>query len=73
MDMVDVLGEVASEHEDFEMIDAPLEWEVIVLDEIDPYVVECELQTIPIKELESFLVDPRDPSRMLKVGTGLST
>ncbi|XP_022865625.1 uncharacterized protein LOC111385468 [Olea europaea var. sylvestris] len=69
--MADVPGDAPSEPEDVEMIDAPPILEVLVIDEIDPHVIEYEPQPSPVEELESFSVDPRDPSKLLKVGKDL--
>lgn len=54
----------------------PEEWmttlEKDVDDELDPRIRESNSQTSPIEELENFLVDPQDPSKMLQVGNGLT-
>ncbi|XP_022861553.1 uncharacterized protein LOC111381936 [Olea europaea var. sylvestris] len=70
--MGDVPGDAPSESEDVEMIDVPPISKILVIDEIDPHIIEHEPQASPIEELESFSVDPRDPSKLLKVGKGLS-
>ncbi|XP_022889049.1 uncharacterized protein LOC111404482 [Olea europaea var. sylvestris] len=70
--MADVPGKAPTEPEDIDMIDAPPNSEVLVIDEIDPCIIELEPQASPVEELESFSVDPRDPSKVLKVGKGLS-
>ncbi|XP_022894074.1 uncharacterized protein LOC111408560 [Olea europaea var. sylvestris] len=70
--MADVLGDALTEQEDVDMIDAPPNAEVLVIDEIDPRIMEHEPQASPVKELESFSVDPRDPSKVLKVGKCLA-
>lgn len=67
---MDISDELSHEHHDTEMNNA-LE-KVFMLDEIDPRMAELEPQTTPVDELESFLVDPRDPTKMLKVEKGLS-
>ncbi|XP_022880877.1 uncharacterized protein LOC111398174 [Olea europaea var. sylvestris] len=71
--MADAPGDASAESEDVEMIDVPPNPEVLVIDEIDLHVIEHKPQTSPVEELESFSVDPRDPSKLLKVGKGLSS
>ncbi|XP_022871361.1 uncharacterized protein LOC111390535 [Olea europaea var. sylvestris] len=65
--MVDVPGDAPTEPEDIDMIDAPPNLEVLVIDEIDPRIIEHEPQASPVEELENFSVDTRDPSKMLRV------
>lgn len=70
--MADVPVDAPTEPEDIDMIDAPPNPEVLVIDEIDPRIIEHEPQASPVEELENFSVDPRDLSKMLRVGKGLS-
>ncbi|XP_022856262.1 uncharacterized protein LOC111377400 [Olea europaea var. sylvestris] len=70
--MTDVPGDAPSEPKDVEMIDAPPMLKILVIDEIDRRIIEHEPQASPVEELESFSVDPQDPSKLLKVGKGLS-
>lgn len=46
---------------------------VFILDELDTHATEPEPQVAPVEELESFLVDPSDPTKLLEVGKWLST
>lgn len=72
--MMDIPGELGHKHKGIEMIDAPKEHEeVLILDEIDPRVVEHKPQTASVEKLKSFSVNPQDPTKILKVGNGLST
>ncbi|XP_022858151.1 uncharacterized protein LOC111379057 [Olea europaea var. sylvestris] len=70
--MADVPGDAPTEPEDIHMIDAPPNLKVLVIDEIDPRIIEHEPQASPVEERKNFMVDPRDPSKMLRVGKGLS-
>ncbi|CAI9763109.1 unnamed protein product [Fraxinus pennsylvanica] len=45
--------------------------EAVNLDELDPRIIDCKPQTSPMEELESFSVDPQDPSKHLQVGRNL--
>ncbi|XP_022897512.1 uncharacterized protein LOC111411189 [Olea europaea var. sylvestris] len=63
--MADILGDPPIE-QDIDMIDAPPNSEMLVIDEIDPAIMEHEPRASPVEELESFSVDLRDPSKVLK-------
>lgn len=70
--MADVPGDAPTKPEDIDMIDAPPNPEVLVIDEIDPRIIEHEPQASLVEELESFSVNSRDPSKVLKVETLMS-
>ncbi|XP_022864597.1 uncharacterized protein LOC111384542 [Olea europaea var. sylvestris] len=57
--MADVPGDAPTEPEDIDMIDALPNPEVLVIDEIDPRIIEHEPQASPVEELENFSVDPK--------------
>lgn len=40
-------------------------------EELDPRIIDCEPQTAPIEELETYPTDLKDPSKLLRVGTNL--
>lgn len=35
---------------------------------LDHHIIDCEPQTIPMKELESYPINPQNPSKFLRVG-----
>jgi ribonuclease HI len=41
------------------------------LEELDPRIIDCEPQTAPMEELETFPIDTMDPSKYLQVGSKL--
>lgn len=43
----------------------------VSLEELDPRMIESELQTTPMEELETFPVEPQDTSKVLQVGKDL--
>ncbi|XP_022876923.1 uncharacterized protein LOC111395145 [Olea europaea var. sylvestris] len=69
----DQRGDAPAGQEDVDMIDAPPLQEVLIVDELDPRIMEHDPQASPIEELESFSADPRDLSKMLKIGRAYPT
>ena len=63
VDIVDALGDQNFDQEDVEMSDS-LE-QVVMIDELNPHIIESESWISSVEELKSFPMDPQDPTKAL--------